>query len=232
MLHKKSQEVEGGAGQPLRDLSDRLAQYLPYAELAATPLPLAPQMSLMLLDSSYPQHLLNQEQIRMVMDYPAYWCFCWASGQVMAKYILQNPTMFAGKRVIDFGCGSAVAGIAAAMAGATEVVACDLDADALAVSRINAELNGVKLEYSGDFFADDQQYDIILVADVLYDKANLPLLALFLQRAKQVLVADSRVRDFSVDHYRHIGFERATTIPDLAESDEFSRVNLYLGERP
>lgn len=212
-------------------LSAKLGHYLPYSELVETSLPQVPQISLMLLRDSYPQHLLDAEQIQRIMDYPAYWCFCWASGQVMAAYILDNPAMFAGKRVLDFGCGSAVAGIAAAKAGAAEVVACDLDSDALAVSRINADLNGVALNYSSDFFADDSQFDIILVADVLYDKANLPLLALFLQRADQVLVADSRVKDFAVEHYRHICFERATTIPDLAESAEFSRVNLYLGER-
>jgi len=46
-----------------------------------------------------------------------------------------------------------------------------------------------------------------------------------------VLVADSRVKDFQVDGYRWLAFQRATTVPDLAESEEFSRVNLYLGGR-
>ncbi len=213
----------------LEALQSRLRDYLPHAVLSRQTLPLAPELRLWLLDDSYPQHLLDGEQIQRIMNYPAYWCFCWASGQVMARYLLDNPELVRGKRVLDFGCGSAVAAIAAARAGAAAVVACDLDADALAVSALNAEVNGVELDYSIDFFADKQRYDVILVADVLYDRGNLPLLDQFLQRADAVLVADSRVKDFSVPGYRHVQFQRATTIPDLAESEEFSRVNLYLG---
>ena len=62
---------------------------------------------------------------------------------------------------------------------------------ALAASRANAELNGVELSYSADFFAEDDRFDLILVADVLYDRANLPLLDQFLSRGRQALVADS-----------------------------------------
>ena len=212
-------------------LASRLRDYLPHGELSRQRLPLAPELELWLLDEGYPQHLLNGEQIQRIMNYPAYWCFCWASGQVMARYLLDHPEVVRGKRVLDFGCGSSVAAIAAAKAGAASVVACDLDEDALVVSALNAEINSVSLEFSGDFFADAQCYDVILVADVLYDRANLPLLDQFLIRARSVLVSDSRVKDFSVPGYRHLQFQRATTIPDLAESDEFSRVNLYLGER-
>ncbi len=212
-------------------LQARLREYLPHGQLSRQRLPLAPELELWLLDEAYPQHLLDSEQIQRIMNYPAYWCFCWASGQVMARYIIDHPELVRGKRVLDFGCGSAVAAIAAAKAGASSVVACDLDSDALAVSKLNAETNAVNLAYSADFFADSESYDVILVADVLYDRANLPLLGEFLTRANRVLVADSRVKDFSFPGYRHLQFQRATTIPDLAESEEFSRVNVYLGER-
>ncbi|MBD2859588.1 methyltransferase [Spongiibacter sp. KMU-158] len=211
-------------------LAGLLGDILPQAEVLPTPLPLAPELSLYLLSEAYPQYELSAEQLEKIMNYPAYWCFCWASGQVMARYILDNPELVKNKRVIDFGAGSGVAAIAAAMAGAAEVVACDLDPDALLSSRENAALNHVELGYSDDFFGDEQYWDVILVADVLYDRANLPLLDVFLQRADNVLVADSRVKDFSVPGYRHLSFHRATTVPDLDESDEFSRVNLYLGE--
>lgn len=105
--------------------------------------------------------------------------------------------------MLDFGSGSGVAAIAAARAGAAEVVACDLIL-ALAASRANAELNGVELSYSADFFAEDDRFDLILVADVLYDRANLPLLDQFLSRGRQALVADSRVRDFRHPLYRRL----------------------------
>ena len=211
-------------------LQSRLRDFIPGADLSAQALPLAPELQLWLLDECYPQHLLDSEQIQRIMNYPAYWCFCWGSGQVMARYLLDHPELVRGKSVVDFGCGSAVAAIAAAKAGAASVVACDLDPDAILSSYLNAELNTVELEYSADFFADERHYDVILVADVLYDRANLPLLDCFRQRADTVLVADSRVKNFSVPGYRHIQFQHATTIPDLSESEEFSRINLYLGE--
>ncbi|WP_022957577.1 50S ribosomal protein L11 methyltransferase [Spongiibacter tropicus] len=211
-------------------LQSRLRDFIPGADLSAQTLPLAPELQLWLLDECYPQHLLDSEQIQRIMNYPAYWCFCWGSGQVMARYLLDHPELVRGKSVVDFGCGSAVAAIAAAKAGAASVVACDLDPDAILSSYLNAELNAVELEYSADFFADERHYDVILVADVLYDRANLPLLDCFRQRADTVLVADSRVKNFSVPGYRHIQFQHATTIPDLSESEEFSRINLYLGE--
>ena len=78
-----------------------------------------------------------------------------------------------------------------------EVVACDLDPLALAACRANAALNGVELRYSQDFFGEADRFDLILVADVLYDRANLPLLDQFLSRGREALVADSRVRDFA-----------------------------------
>ena len=136
------------------------------------------------------------------------------------------------RQVLAFGAGSGVAAIAAAKAGAAEVVACDLDPLALQACRANAALNGVALEVSADFFAEADRFDVILVADVLYDRANLPLLDAFLTRGRQVLVADSRVRDFSHPPYRRIAAMEASTWPDLDESPAFRRVSLYHARRP
>lgn len=116
-------------------------------------------------------------------------------------------------------------------AGALEVVACDLDPIALASCKANAELNGVTLAYSADFFAEADRFDLILVADVLYDRANLPLLDQFLSRGKAALVADSRVRDFQHPLYERLGILEALTLPDLAEPWEFRRVSLYHAAR-
>lgn len=49
-----------------------------------------------------------------------------------------------GKRVLDFGCGSGVLGIAAALKGATEVVCVDNDPQALEATASNALRNGVE----------------------------------------------------------------------------------------
>ncbi|MNF45865.1 Ribosomal protein L11 methyltransferase [compost metagenome] len=136
-----------------------------------------------------------------------------------------------GKRVLDFGAGSGVAAIAAAKAGALEVVACDLDPLAIDACRANAALNDVELQYSMDFFEEADRFDLILVADVLYDRANLPLLDEFLSRGREALVADSRVRDFQHPIYRRLEMLEAFTMPDLAEPLEFRNVSLYHARR-
>jgi predicted nicotinamide N-methyase len=209
-------------------LEQALQQILPGARLELTTLPGLP-LRLQLLAPDYPQGALNQEQVRAVMDNPLYWIFCWASGQVLAQHLLQHPQWVRGRRVLDFGCGSGVVAIAAALAGAREVVACDNDPLALASARRNAALNGVELVYSDDYFSIEGHLDLVLVADVLYDRANFPWLQRFLQRAEQVLVADSRVKDFDLPRYRQVGRYRSCTWPDLDESAEFRDVRLYLG---
>lgn len=49
----------------------------------------------------------------------------------------------AGKRVLDFGCGSGVLAIAALLLGAEQAWCCDIDTQALTATRDNAERNGV-----------------------------------------------------------------------------------------
>jgi ribosomal protein L11 methyltransferase len=48
-----------------------------------------------------------------------------------------------GRRLIDYGCGSGILGIAALKLGAAHVVAVDLDPQALLATRENAQRNGV-----------------------------------------------------------------------------------------
>ena len=46
---------------------------------------------------------------------------------MLARFLPERPDWVRGKRVLDFGCGSGVVAIAAARAGASEVIACDID---------------------------------------------------------------------------------------------------------
>lgn len=59
-------------------------------------------------------------------------CLEWLDGHIEA-----------GDRVIDYGCGSGILGIAAAKLGAAQVWAVDTDPQALQATRGNAETNGV-----------------------------------------------------------------------------------------
>lgn len=211
-------------------LQGRLHDILPSATLTRTALPGCGGLELWLLNADYPQGELDGDAVQRVMDNPLYWVFCWASGQVLAAHILGHPELVRGRRVLDFGCGSGVVAIAAAMAGAREVVACDIDELAIAATRANAALNDVELVLADDFGNVDGELDLILVADVLYDRGNLPWLERFAQRASEVLVADSRMKDFDYPPYRQVARRDSCTIPDLDESPEFRDVRLYLAQ--
>ena len=211
-------------------LQQALSALLGDAQLTAETLP-GTDIKLWLIDANNMHRAFSPEETRRILEEPPYWCFCWASGLVLARWLAQNPHWVHGKRVLDFGAGSGVAAIAAAKAGALEVVACDLDPLALAACQANAELNEVALSYSADFFAEADRFDLIIVADVLYDRANLPLLDQFLSRGRHALVADSRVRDFQHPLYQRLGILEACTWPDLAEPAEFRHVSLYHAER-
>ncbi len=209
------------------DLAAALQRILPGAALEITPLPATPAIRLQLLRGDYPQEALSADAVQRVMDNPLYWVFCWASGQVLAQFLLEQPAWVRGRRVLDFGCGSGVVAIAAALAGAADVIACDSDPLALEAAHVNAALNGVTLSLAADVDAVAGDLDLIVVADVLYDRANFPWLQRLAARADRVLVADSRVRDFDHPRYRRIGRRRSCTVPDLDESAEFREVRIY-----
>ncbi|ARN73205.1 class I SAM-dependent methyltransferase [Oceanicoccus sagamiensis] len=213
------------------ELSHCLQQVLPSAQAEAIPLPLTPAIKLYLINQDFPQQSLSQDEMLAVMNYPAYWAFCWASGQVLAQYLLEQPERVRGKTVLDFGSGSGVVAIAAAMAGAATIYACDIDPDAMMATAANAKLNQVELKLYNDFFDITADIDVIIVADVLYDKENLPWLGRFIERAPEVLVADSRVKHFSYPPYTLIERREGSTVPDLDEFDEFRDVRIYYAHR-
>ncbi|KAL6732031.1 hypothetical protein Aduo_002835 [Ancylostoma duodenale] len=71
-----------------------------------------------------------------------FWAFYWPGGQAVTRYILDNPRLFDGANVLDFGCGCGSASIAATMVGAN-VVANDIDTNALVATTVNYRLNAV-----------------------------------------------------------------------------------------
>ena len=121
-------------------LQQALSGLLGDARLVVSELP-ACDLKLWLIDAHNMDRAFSPEETRRILHEPPYWAFCWASGLAMARYLAARPEWVAGKRVLDFGAGSGIAGIAAARAGALEVVACDLDPLALQASRANAALN-------------------------------------------------------------------------------------------
>lgn len=99
-----------------------------------------------------------------------FWCVPWAGGQALARWLLDHPEAVRGKRVLDFGAGSGLVGIAAAKAGAAHVRAVDVDPLAIAACELNATANAVEIETACvDVVGADPQVDIILAGDVWYE---------------------------------------------------------------
>ena len=176
----------------------------------------------------YPKGRLPDEEMHAIIDNPAYWAFCWASGQVLAAHLVAHPEICRNKMVLDLGAGSGVVAIAAAISGATSVIACDLDKHALEACIVNGKANQVELDTLEDLELCVDKVDLLIAADVLYDRENIPWLERLGSYADEVLIADSRIRDESVfEGFEKIGNISATTIPDLDEMKEFGDVTIY-----
>jgi len=204
-----------------------LRAFLPGARLERAGLPLVPELDLWLINADYPVGPLPPEVARQLMEDPPYWAFCWGSGAVLARWLLDHPDSVRGRTVLDFGAGSGVVAVAAALAGARRAVACDLDGRSLQAARANAQLNGVQVETCADYFAFAGDIDLILAADVLYDRDNLAFLEKFRARAPEVLVADSRVRDFREPGYERLWSQDCVAVPDLGEAEWVRHVTVY-----
>ena len=205
---------------------------LPDANLAVTNLPLCPEIQLWLFNGDALNRPLSPDEQLSIQEYPCYWAFCWASGHLLARYILDHPELVKDRTVIDIGCGSGVVAVAAAMAGARQAIGCDLDPDALAATDANARLNGVRVDLLDDFFnwCPEPGFipePLIVAADLLYDRGNLPLVDEFLQRSRHVLIGDSRIRDFSHPSFETTDTCESSNQPESSGFDEFHTVNVY-----
>ncbi|KAK9829936.1 hypothetical protein WJX72_008749 [[Myrmecia] bisecta] len=90
-------------------------------------------------------------------DRDPYWTRPWPSAVALAQEILERPELVRGKRVCELGAGLGVAAIAAAKAGAAEVVVLDREPLALQCALLSAVASG------------GAKYDVVLACDVLYE---------------------------------------------------------------
>ena len=123
-----------------------------------------------------------------------YWAVLWRSGVALARELDAMPLR--GLRVVELGCGLAVPSIAAARAGAS-VLATDSDPEALELVERNARANGVRVETATADWAEPDEllrrapFDIVLAADVLYERASVArLLSLLPRLAPEAWLAD------------------------------------------
>ena len=120
------------------------------------------------------------------------------------RWIAERATQDGGLgRVLDYGCGSGVLAIAAAMHGASEVVAVDVDADAIRATRDNARANGYPNIVTGSPEIAVEYFDIVL-ANILATplKVLAPLLTARLAAGASLVLAGILQRQ--VDEMREV----------------------------
>ena len=148
--------------------------------------PLVPEIKLHLAEESIPIWKKTEEELGEMNVPPPFWAFAWAGGQALARYLLDHRELTAGKRVLDLGCGSGLTAIAAAMAGATEVLAADIDPFSLAATHLNAATNGCIVATTDRDMLDDATCDfgVILVGDLFYERQLADRVLGYIERAK------------------------------------------------
>ena len=110
---------------------------------AVTAPPLVPEIRLHLATEVTLIWQATEESLARSGVPPPFWAFAWAGGQALARYLLDRPEIVAGRAVLDFGSGSGLVAIAAAKAGARQVLAAEIDHFAAAAIAMNAALNRV-----------------------------------------------------------------------------------------
>ncbi len=149
---------------------DELAEFI-RARTAPAPVPLAPEIALYTATELTPLWRATSAELEG-WDPSPYWAFPWVGGQALARFLLDHPEVVRGQSVFDFASGSGIGAIAAMKAGASRVVAADLDPMCQAAVRLNAALNRVAVGFRpGDAIGDPLQgFDLVLAGDVFYER--------------------------------------------------------------
>jgi predicted nicotinamide N-methyase len=137
--------------------------------------------------------LLDEEAFEHEEFLP-YWAEVWPSGRALAEVVAERAV--SGLSVLEVGCGLGLPSIVAALSGA-RVLATDWSPDAIELLRGNAEQNEAPLDVEVVAWSAPEPllarapFDLVLAADVLYERRNVDeLLELLPRLGGEVLLAD------------------------------------------
>ncbi|MBA2347574.1 MAG: methyltransferase domain-containing protein [Solirubrobacterales bacterium] len=141
-----------------------------------------------------PEALIDDAAFEQRDEFMPYWAELWPSAIALAKVLARRE--LGGRRVLELGCGVGLAGIAAAVGGA-RVTLTDWAPEAIAVAQANARRNDVEVEARVvDWRAPEElvaaaPWDLVVLADVLYEERNVDALLPLLPRlGPEILLAD------------------------------------------
>ena len=188
------------------------------------PVPHAPEISLHVADEATELWQKTEDELGAIGLPPPFWAFAWAGGQAIARYVLDEPALVRGRRVLDLAAGSGLCGIAAALAGASAVTANDIDAFAGSAARLNAAANGVTLTVDiADRIGSDEGWDVVLAGDVSYQRdmaeAITAWLAQLSARGALVLIGDPGRSYLARDRLDAVATYRVPVTRSLEDAD-------------
>lgn len=194
--------------------------------------PLVPEIRLHLAEESLPIWQKTEEELGEMNVPPPYWAFAWAGGQALARYLLDTPALVRGLSVIDLGSGSGLTAIAAKRSGAAKVLAADIDAFSLAAVRLNAALNSVEVETTGeDLLASaPERADVILVGDLFYERELAARVTSYIEQAAasgaSVLIGDPKRSYFPAGRFT-LAAEYQVPVTRELEDAEIKRTSVW-----
>lgn len=129
-------------------------------------------------------HLISEADYVMDERLP-YWADLWPSARVLAATLVREHGT--GRTLLELGCGLGLATLGAMHAG-FDVMATDYYDDALHVTRGNAARNlhrepAVRMVNWREWPDDLGQFDVVIAADVLYEKEYAKLVAECIKRS-------------------------------------------------
>jgi predicted nicotinamide N-methyase len=190
--------------------------------------PLVPEIKLYLATEVVPLWRATEEELAEIGVPPPYWAFAWAGGQALSRYLLDHPQLVAGKRVLDIGAGSGLVAIAAAIAGASSVLAADIDSFSCAAIHLNAAANRCAVTVTqDDMIGTAGGWDVILVGDLFYERPLAErLLAWLMPLGVPALLGDPGRNYFPKERVEKLATYSVQTSRDL-EDREIRETGVY-----
>ncbi len=226
----------------MKELADDALRALLTRYAPPGPVPFVPSLQAFAAVDELPLWQALEEALGERVDAP-FFVVVWPGAQAVARAIVGGVIDVVGRAVLEVGCGSGLASVAAACHGARMVWATDVDRIALQATRLTAHHNDVSVCVDVLDLHDDTAVeraldrlrpgDVVIAADVVYNAALGAALTRLVRacRARElvVIVADSG-RPF---------FERGALVPITSDEIEVPqavegaarrRVTLYRGD--
>ena len=180
------------------------------------------------------QHVDREQLLHDERSVPPYWALVWGGARALADHLVTRLSCD-GLSVLDVGCGLGLLSLAAARAGA-RVTAIDRELAPIEFLQASAAVNRLPVEaLVGDIVAVDlgRRFDLVLAADLLYERAEFDrlagALAALVEPSGTLWVADPQRVD-TADFYRALdrrGFSiREVCACDVREESTLLRVRL------